>query len=297
MLDLIPCLDSNFDKVVELLHRCKGHVVVTGVGKSGHVAAKIAATLASTGTPAFFLNALDALHGDLGMLVPEDVLVFISNSGNTDELLRIIAAVEDRHIPIVSMTGNSESLIAQNSNYHILVKVEKEACPLNLAPTSSTTAAMAMGDALACALMEIRNFKAKDFAQFHPGGSIGRKLVVKVKDVMYTDNFPIVPPNMLLSEALIIISGGKLGLGIVMDGDDILGIITDGDIRRAVEGARENFLNLSVSDAMTRTPKTISPEAKLTTIQQMFRRHKIHSLLVVERGKLVGIVDYFAIMN
>lgn len=297
LLDLIPCLDSNFDKVVELLHRCKGHVVVTGVGKSGHVAAKIAATLASTGTPAFFLNALDALHGDLGMLVPEDVLVFISNSGNTDELLRIIAAVEDRHIPIVSMTGNSESLIAQNSNYHILVKVEKEACPLNLAPTSSTTAAMAMGDALACALMEIRNFKAKDFAQFHPGGSIGRKLVVKVKDVMYTDNFPIVPPNMLLSEALIIISGGKLGLGIVMDGDDILGIITDGDIRRAVEGARENFLNLSVSDAMTRTPKTISPEAKLTTIQQMFRRHKIHSLLVVERGKLVGIVDYFAIMN
>ncbi|MBQ0046653.1 MAG: KpsF/GutQ family sugar-phosphate isomerase [Prevotellaceae bacterium] len=297
LLDLIPCLDSNFDKVVELLHRCKGHVVVTGVGKSGHVAAKIAATLASTGTPAFFLNALDALHGDLGMLVPEDVLVFISNSGNTDELLRIIAAVEDRHIPIVSMTGNSESLIAQNSNYHILVKVEKEACPLNLAPTSSTTAAMAMGDALACALMEIRKFKAKDFAQFHPGGSIGRKLVVKVKDVMYTDNFPIVPPNMLLSEALIIISGGKLGLGIVMDGDDILGIITDGDIRRAVEGARENFLNLSVSDAMTRTPKTISPEAKLTTIQQMFRRHKIHSLLVVERGKLVGIVDYFAIMN
>lgn len=297
MLDLIPCLDSNFDKVVELLHRCKGHVVVTGVGKSGHVAAKIAATLASTGTPAFFLNALDALHGDLGMLVPEDVLVFISNSGNTDELLRIIASVEDRHIPIVSMTGNSESLIAQNSNYHILVKVEKEACPLNLAPTSSTTAAMAMGDALACALMEIRKFKAKDFAQFHPGGSIGRKLVVKVKDVMYTDNFPIVPPNMLLSEALIIISGGKLGLGIVMDGDDILGIITDGDIRRAVEGARENFLNLSVSDAMTRTPKTISPEAKLTTIQQMFRRHKIHSLLVVERGKLVGIVDYFAIMN
>lgn len=297
MLDLIPCLDSNFDKVVELLHRCKGHVVVTGVGKSGHVAAKIAATLASTGTPAFFLNALDALHGDLGMLVSEDVLVFISNSGNTDELLRIIAAVEDRHIPIVSMTGNPKSLIAQNSNYHILVKVEKEACPLNLAPTSSTTAAMAMGDALACALMEIRKFKAKDFAQFHPGGSIGRKLVVKVKDVMYTDNFPIVPPNMLLSEALIIISGGKLGLGIVMDGDDILGIITDGDIRRAVEGARENFLNLSVSDAMTRTPKTISPEAKLTTIQQMFRRHKIHSLLVVERGKLVGIVDYFAIMN
>jgi arabinose-5-phosphate isomerase len=156
---------------------------------------------------------------------------------------------------------------------------------------------MAMGDALACALMEIRKFKAKDFAQFHPGGTLGRKLLLKVKDVMYTDNLPIVPPSMKLSDALMIISSGKLGLGVVIDGDDILGIITDGDIRRAVEGARDNFINISVSEVMTRTPKTISPEAKLTTIQQMFRNHKIHSLLVVDHGKLVGIVDYFAIMN
>lgn len=250
LLDLIPQLDNNFEQVVDLIHHCTGHVVVTGVGKSGHVGAKIAATLASTGTPAIYLNALDALHGDLGMIMNNDILFMISNSGNTDELLRIIASLEDRHIPIVSMTGESDSLLAQHSTYHILCSVEREACPLNLAPTSSTTAAMAMGDALACALMEVRKFRAKDFAQFHPGGSLGRKLLVRVKDVMYTDNFPIVPPAMRLSDALIIISSGKLGLGVVMEGDEILGIITDGDIRRAVEGARENFINLPVSEAI-----------------------------------------------
>lgn len=297
LLDLIPQLDESFDKVVELILNCTGHVVVTGVGKSGHVAAKIAATLASTGTPAIYLNTLDALHGDLGMVMADDVVLMLSNSGNTDELLRVIASLEERNIPIVAMTGNPESLIAKHSDYHITVNVKREACPLNLAPTASTTAAMAMGDAIACALMEIRNFQAKDFAQFHPGGSLGRKLLVKVKDVMYTDNFPIVPPNMRLSDALMTISNGKLGLGVVMDNDEILGIITDGDIRRAVEGAKENYLNLTVFEAMTKTPKTIGPEAKLTTIQQMFRKHKIHSLLVVDHGKLVGIVDYFAIMN
>jgi len=265
LLDLIPQLNNNFEQVVDIIHRCTGHVVVTGVGKSGHVGAKIAATLASTGTPAIYLNALDALHGDLGMVMNNDVLLMISNSGNTDELLRIIASLEDRHIPIVSITGDANSLLAQHSDYHILCSVEREACPLNLAPTSSTTAAMAMGDALACALMEVRNFKARDFALFHPGGSLGRKLLVRVKDVMYTDNFPIVPPTMRLSDALMIISGGKLGLGVVMDEDNILGIITDGDIRRAVEGARENFINLPVSEAMTRTPKTISPECSATT--------------------------------
>ena len=297
LLALIPQLDDSFDQVVELIHRCDGHVVVTGVGKSGHVGAKIAATLASTGTPAFYLNSLDALHGDLGMIMDDDVLIMISNSGNTDELLRITASLEGRHIPIISMTGSADSLLAQHSDYHILCSIAREACPLNLAPTASTTAAMAMGDALACALMEIRKFKAKDFAQFHPGGTLGRKLLLKVKDVMYTDNLPIVPPSMKLSDALMTISSGKLGLGVVIDEDSILGIITDGDIRRAVEGARDNFINISVSEVMTRTPKTISPEAKLTTIQQMFRNHKIHSLLVVDHGKLVGIVDYFAIMN
>lgn len=300
LLDLIPQIDDSFEDVCRIVLSCKGHVVITGVGKSGHVAAKIAATLASTGTPAVYINPLDALHGDLGMIREEDVLMLLSNSGNSDELLRIVASLEDRKIPIIAMTGNAESLLARHSNYHILVKVEREACPLNLAPTSSTTAAMAMGDALACVLMEMRKFKANDFARFHPGGSLGHKLLTRVKDVMYTENLPIISPDMPLSEALLFISNGKLGLGVVMKANDdtILGIITDGDIRRAVEGAQENFLHLSVKEAMTKSPKTIGPDAKLTEIQQMFRRHKIHSLLVVDSNKkLVGIVDYFAIMN
>lgn len=297
LLDMIPQLDDRFNSVVELILRCTGHVVVTGVGKSGHVGAKMAATLASTGTPAFYLNPLDALHGDLGMVMDGDIMFMLSNSGNTDELLRITASLEGRDVTIVSMTSDENSLLAQHSDYHILCRVAREACPLNLAPTSSTTAAMAMGDAVAIALMKARDFKAKDFAQFHPAGSLGRKLLVKVRDVMYTDHFPIVPPTMLLSDALMTISSGKLGLGVVMEGDKILGIITDGDIRRAVEGARANFINVTVSQAMTTNPKTISPDAKLTTIQQMFRKHKIHSLLVVDHGHLVGIVDYFAIMN
>ncbi|MEE0520800.1 MAG: KpsF/GutQ family sugar-phosphate isomerase [Bacteroidaceae bacterium] len=290
-------IDDNFSKVVELILHSSGHVVVTGVGKSGHVGAKIAATLASTGTPAFYLNPLDALHGDLGMVMDGDVMFMISNSGNTDELLRITASLEGRDVAIVSMTSDAHSLLAQHSDYHILCRVEREACPLNLAPTSSTTVAMAMGDAVAISLMKARDFQAKDFAQFHPAGSLGRKLLLRVKDVMYTDNFPIVPPTMLLSDALMTISSGKLGLGVVMKDNAILGIITDGDIRRAVEGARENFINVTVSQAMTAKPKTISPDANLATVQQMFRDHKIHSLLVVDHKKLVGIVDYFAIMN
>ena len=291
-------INDEFVKAVELIYNCTGHIVVTGVGKSGHVGAKIAATLASTGTPAIYLNPLDALHGDLGMVTSKDVVLMLSNSGNTDDLLRIIASLQELEVPIVAMTGNAKSLIAKHSTSHLLVHVEREACPLNLAPTSSTTAAMAMGDALAIALMEMRKFKAKDFAKFHPGGSLGRKLVTSVRDVMYKDNFPIITPSTLLVDALIDISKGKLGLGVVMESGKIQGIITDGDIRRAAEGAKENFLSLHASDAMTRTPKTIHPNAKLTEVQAMFRNHKIHSLLVIDdNDNLVGIVDYFAIMG
>lgn len=298
LLDLIPQLDEEFDKAVDMIFHCKGHLIVTGVGKSGHVGAKIAATLASTGTPSFFINPLDSMHGDLGMITEEDIFLMISNSGNTDELLRLVASLQYLKVPIISMTGNPNSLIARNSDIHIPVQIKREACPLNLAPTSSTTAALAMGDAIACALMEVRHFKANDFAKFHPGGSLGRKLVTRVRDVMYTDNFPILPMDMKLSEALIHISNGKLGLGVVIEDEKIKGIITDGDIRRAVEGAQSNFFNLSVKDIMTVNPKTIGPDAKLTQIQAMFRKHKIHSLLVVDADKhLIGIVDYFAIMG
>lgn len=298
LLDLIPQFDDSLDKAVNLMYRCTGHIVVIGVGKSGHIGAKIAATLASTGTPAIFINPLDALHGDLGMIMEDDVVLMISNSGNTDELLRVIASLKEMNIPIISMTGDRQSLLARHSDLHISVQIVREACPLNLAPTSSTTAALAMGDAIACALMKIRKFKANDFAMFHPGGSLGHKLLTKVKDVMYTENLPLIPPHMKLSEAIIRISNGKLGLGVVMEHDKIQGIITDGDIRRAVEGAQSNFFNLSVQEVMTPNPKTINPDAKLMQIQTMFRNHKIHSILVVDgKGQLLGIVDYFAIMS
>ena len=298
LLDLIPTIDSEFEGAINLLYNCTGHVVMSGVGKSGHVAAKIAATLASTGTPAFYVNPLDALHGDLGMFTDNDVAVLISNSGNSDEILRMAAFLDECHLPIISMTGNPDSLLARHSTHNINVSVEREACPLNLAPTSSTTAAIAMGDAIACVLMEMHNFKARDFAKFHPGGSLGKKLVTRVKDVMYTENLPIIPPDMKLIDALISISNGKLGVGIVMEGDHLLGLITDGDIRRAVEGSKSNFMNIAVSEAMTKTPKTINPEARLTQIQAMFQKNKIHSLLVMDKANhLVGIVDYFAVMN
>ena len=298
LLDIIPTLDDNFNELIEMIFNCHGHVIITGVGKSGHVAAKIAATLASTGTPSFYLNTLDALHGDLGMVTKNDIVLMLSNSGNTDELLRIIPYLKDREIPIVGITGDNHSLIAKHVNLHILVKVIKEACPLNLAPTSSTTAVMALGDAIAIALMEIRNFKAMDFAMFHPGGNLGRKLVTQVKDVMYTENLPVIPSDMLLVDAIMSISKGKLGLGIILDDNFVVGIITDGDIRRAIEGAKDNLFRVTVEEVMTKNPKTINQEAKLTQIQSMFRKYKIHSLLVVNNtNKLVGVVDYFAIMN
>ncbi|MCQ2112813.1 MAG: KpsF/GutQ family sugar-phosphate isomerase [Bacteroidaceae bacterium] len=301
LLGMIPMLGEDFERAINLLLECKGHVVVSGVGKSGHIGAKIAATLASTGTPAFYVNPLDALHGDLGMIMQDDVCLLISNSGSSDEILHILACLEERKVPVVSMTGNPESLLARHSDCHINVSVKREACPLGLAPTSSTTAALAMGDAIACVLMELRNFKANDFAKFHPAGTLGKKLVTRVKDVMYTENLPIIPPDMKLIDAIINISNGKLGLGVVMEGDELLGIITDGDIRRAVERSKRSngdFLSLSVADSMTKNPKTIGPDAKLLQIQSMFHRNKIHSLLVVDKDyHLLGIVDYFAIMN
>ena len=210
--DLIGQLDEQFDHAVEMIFHCKGKVIVTGVGKSGNIGAKIAATLASTGTPAFFINPLDVYHGDLGVMTTDDIVLALSNSGQTDELLRFIPIVLHMGIPIISMTGNPQSLLAKYSNAHLLVKVAKEACPLNLAPTSSTTAALAMGDALAVALMEVRDFKPRDFAQFHPGGELGKRLLTTARDVMKTDDLPIIPSDMHLGEAIIHVSKGKLGL-------------------------------------------------------------------------------------
>jgi KpsF/GutQ family protein len=295
LLDLIPKIDEDFDRAIDLMMNCQGKVIVTGVGKSGHIGAKIAATLASTGTPSFFINPLDVFHGDLGVMSKGDVVLAISNSGQTDELLRFIPMVLQMEIPIIAMSGNPQSLLAKYSTCHLNVSVEKEACPLNLAPTSSTTATLAMGDALAIALMEKRHFQPQDFAQFHPGGELGKRLLTTAQDVMITENLPLLSPEMHLGEAIILVSKGKLGLGVAIKDGHIAGMITDGDIRRAMEQWKADFFNRTVDDIMTRTPKTVIPQTKISEIQKVMNKYKIHNVLVTDNtNKLLGIVDRYA---
>lgn len=297
LLELIPQLDENFDKAVNMIYNCKGKIIVTGVGKSGHIGAKIAATLSSTGTPAFFINPLDVFHGDLGVMTSDDIVLALSNSGQTDELLRFIPMVLHMNIPIISMTGNENSLLAKYSNAHIKVWVKKEACPLNLAPTSSTTAALAMGDALAVALMEVRHFEPRDFAQFHPGGELGKRLLTTAEDVMISHDLPVIDKDMNLGDAIILVSKGKLGLGVSTENDKIIGLITDGDIRRAMEKWREKFFDKKVKDIMTTTPKSVLPSTKITEIQRIMHQYKVHTVLVVnEENKLLGVVDHYSCM-
>ncbi len=297
ILDLIPQINDDFDRAVELMYHCKGKIIVTGVGKSGNIGAKIASTLSSTGTPAFFINPLDVYHGDLGVMTSDDVVLALSNSGQTDELLRFLPMVLHMQIPVIAMTGNPDSLLAKYSSVLIQVKVKKEACPLNLAPTSSTTAALAMGDAIAIALMEMRDFKPRDFAQFHPGGELGKRLLTKAADVMRSEDLPIIPKDMHLGEAIIHVSKGKLGLGVSLSNNKVIGLITDGDIRRAMERWQADFFNHTVDDIMTREPKVVSPETKITEIQRIMNKFKIHTVLVVDGDyHLVGVVDHYSCM-
>jgi arabinose-5-phosphate isomerase len=298
ILDLIPRLDDNFTKAVEMIFNCKGKVIVTGVGKSGHVGEKMASTLASLGTPSFFLNPLDAFHGDLGMISEGDVVISISYSGYTDELLRFIPMLMERNIPIIGITGNKNSLLAQYSSCHLDIKVDHEADPLNLAPTSSTMATMAMGDALACALVKIRNFKALDFAQFHPGGSLGKRLLSRARDYMVKENLPIVTPDTKVFDAIITASNGKLGLAIVIDENGVLiGIITDGDVRRAVQKYQNKMFDLTVKDIMTPNPKTVRPDTTLNEVDRILRKYNIHALVVTDKeGSVVGVIDSFRVI-
>lgn len=294
---LIDQLDENFDHAVDLIYHCKGKVIVTGVGKSGNIGAKIAATLSSTGTPAFFTNPLDVYHGDLGVMTPDDVVLAMSNSGQTDELLRFIPMVLHMNIPIIGMSGNENSLLAKYSTAHLKVKVEKEACPLNLAPTSSTTAALVMGDALAVALMRVRDFKPRDFAQFHPGGELGKRLLTTAEDVMRSDDLPIIPKEMHLGKAIIDVSKGKLGLGVSIENDKVIGLITDGDIRRAMEKWQAQFFDHTVEDILTRNPKCVLPTTKITEIQRIMHKYKVHQVLVVDKDNhLLGVVDHYSCM-
>lgn len=297
ILDLIPLLTDDFDKAIDLIYTCKGRFIITGVGKSGHIGEKIAATLASTGTPSFFVNPLDAYHGDLGMFKSEDVVLAISNSGYTDELLRFIPLLMDRHIPIIGMSGNPNSLLAQYSTCHLNIHVDHEACPLNLAPTSSTTATLAMGDAIACALMEVRHFKASDFTLYHPGGSLGKKLLSKVKDYMVSTNLPIVSLNSKVSDTIIEISKTKQGIAIALEKGKIAGVVTDGDVRRAMQEKQDVFFNLTVSEIMSEHPKMVNQNAKLSEAEHVMRQYNIHSLVVIDdNDNLVGIIDSFSCM-
>lgn len=298
ILGLIPQLGDEFEQAVRLIFNCTGKVIVTGVGKSGHIGEKIVATLCSTGTPAFFINPLDAFHGDLGAFTKDDVVIAISYSGNTDELLRFLPILLKEDIPVIGLCGSSDSLLARSAKIMLNAKVKKEACPLNLAPTSSTTAALALGDALAIALMQARDFKKQDFALFHPGGSLGRRLLTAAADVMKSGDLPFLNPDTTLSEAIIVISEKKLGLGLITNEEGKLsGLITDGDIRRAMLANRENFFKLTCAEIMTNNPFTVLPSEKISNVEKMFKKHLIHSVPVVdETGRILGVCDHFSCM-
>ena len=291
---MVGRMDETFLQAVEAIRDCKGKVVVTGVGKSGHIGSKIAATLASTGVPAFFLNPLDAYHGDLGMLSSEDLVLAISYSGATEELLRFLPLIQAKKIHIIGMSGNPESLLARYSDIHLNIAVEREADPLNLIPTASTTATLALGDALACALVEANHFQPTDFARLHPGGDLGRKLLAKVEDVMFTENLPFVRPDMPLSEAIEIVTKGTLGIGIVIDKEALVGIITDGDIRRAMMRLGQSFFATQVEAIMSKNPKTISKDAKIVEAGETMNHHSIHTLIVLDEDKVCGVIDSFS---
>ncbi|ELZ2673460.1 KpsF/GutQ family sugar-phosphate isomerase [Campylobacter upsaliensis] len=290
-------LDHNFSKAIELILNIKGRCIISGMGKSGHIGAKIAATLASTGTPSFFMHPGEALHGDLGMITSEDVLIAISNSGETEELLKIIPAVKRRQIPLIAMSGNVKSTLVKQAEIFLNIAIKKEACPLQLAPMSSTTATLVMGDAIAAALMKARKFQPDDFALFHPGGSLGRKLLTKVKDLMVSKKLPIVNPETEFNELVDVMTSGKLGLCIVLENDKLVGIITDGDLRRALKANAKPRFDFKAKEIMSHNPKIIDQEAMATEAEQLMLKHKIKEIVVGKNGRVVGIIQLYAIGN
>ena len=293
ILELSKNLTNDFDGAVRDILKCQGKLIISGMGKSGIIGKKIAATMASTGTPSFFLHPGEAYHGDLGMIEADDIVLLISNSGETDEVLKLIPFLKSQKNKIIAMSGNSNSTLAVNATYHLDISVKEEACPLQLAPTSSTTATLVMGDALSVVLMKKRDFKDKDFAQFHPGGSLGRRLLTKVGDVMKKENLPLSHENTKIQELIQIISKGRLGLVVVLDNSRIIGIITDGDIRRAMETKENNFFQLRAKDLMSKNPKIVDIDEKLITVQVKMTENKVNSLLVTEKNCFVGVIQIY----
>ncbi len=291
LTDLANRLDSQFARAVALILSSRGRVIVCGIGKSGHVGRKIAATLASTGTPAYFVHAAEAVHGDLGMITGDDVMIAISNSGENDELLTVVPLIKRQGGRLIAITGNEESSLAREADVHLDARVAQEACPLNLAPTASTTAALALGDALAVALLDARGFDAEDFARSHPGGALGRKLLTHVSDVMRTD-VPTVSMTTLIPAALAVMTKGGLGMLVVeATQGEIAGIFTDGDLRRAME-QRGDLRQVMISEVMNRKPRTVPAVRLAVEAVQIMEANKINQLLALDdNGKLAGALN------
>jgi arabinose-5-phosphate isomerase len=286
-------LDADFEQTVQKILKCKSRVIICGMGKSGIIGRKISSTLASTGTSSFFMHPGEAFHGDLGVLQKEDVVILISYSGETEEILRIIPFLKENGNVLIAMTGNKHSTLSKRSNYHLNINVKKEACPLEMAPTSSTTAALVMGDALAVALMRLRGFNKEDFARFHPGGNLGRRLLTKVEDAMIKRNLPVVTPDMNMKKVIPVMTSGRLGLAIVEDKNKaVIGIITDGDLRRSLD-KHANVFDYQAKDVMTKNPRSIRKDLLLYEAEQLLNKYSVNALLVCdEKKRLLGIVQF-----
>ncbi len=296
---LIARLDQGFQSAVELILNCRGRVTVSGIGKSGHIARKVASTMASTGTPAYFVHPTEASHGDLGMVTREDVFVALSNSGETAELLAIVPMIKRQGAKLIALTGQPDSSLAREADVHLYAGAEKEACPLNLAPTASTTAALALGDALAIALMQAKGFSRDEFARSHPGGALGRKLLTHVRDVIGPEvDAPRVPDTATLSDAILEMSRGRMGITAVLDRDQrVIGIFTDGDLRRTLQKGVD-LLATPIASVMTRGPRTIGPDKLAAEAVQIMEQYKVNQLLVVDAEQhLVGALNINALFK
>ena len=298
ILLLIDRIDQNFDDACQLLASCQGKVILIGIGKSGHIAKKIASTFSSTGTPSFFMHPGEAGHGDLGMVNYNDVLVIISYSGESDEILTLLPGIKRLNVPIISMTGNAQSSIAESSAFHLDVSVEKEACPHNLAPTSSTTVALVLGDAIAISLISTHNFTADDFAMSHPSGALGRRLLTFVSSIMKTgEDIPIVSVETSLLDSLLVMSQKALGMVLIADNNKLIGIFTDGDLRRAIE-SNTNFQELTIQKVMTRNCKSIGANEPALKAIEMMEKFSLNSLPVVDSdNQVVGALNMHTLMQ
>ncbi len=297
---LIEKLNGSFERAIDTIFEAKGRVVVTGMGKSGLVGKKIAATLASTGTPAFFLHPAEASHGDLGMVTSRDIIIAISNSGETDEITDLIPFLKRFGVSVISMTGNQDSTLAKASDVSLDISVKEEACPLGITPTASTTATLAMGDAIAVALLVKRGFKQEDFASFHPSGSLGKKLFVRVKDLMHKGvALPVIGSSTPVMDAVMEISSKRLGIAIVADNaGKLLGVVTDGDVRRGIQKWGKDFFDMKAEEVMTRSPKSISSEELAAKALSEMQTYSITSLVVPDNeGRVVGIIHLHDILK